>query len=165
LGNNASKIVVFLENREAFIQSCDGSLQNKTAPEVKKLVGKWLEGRKEFMLISRLSRDGVEKMVQTMTIESDYSAYKDLVLQVAQPNEYSAIFDEMSQEDVLRIAKYYSLENFYKVFGKPEKRQYLSILKQYNFLYSCEDGTVQFAIPEQDLEENGVVGIVDFNII
>jgi len=100
-----------------FIQSCDGSLRNKTTQEVKKLVDRWkyeglCSGKEEFC----------------------------------------------------------SLENFYKVFGKPGKIQLTQlsisgfVADAYILWYVCKGGNVRITVDAHVFDEGGV-GILFLDIL
>lgn len=60
-----------------------------------------------------------------------------------------------------------SVETFYKVFGKPDRTQFLSSRlspDSYYFLYNCKDGLVQIKVSAHQLDDNGIVIIEDLNI-
>ena len=103
------------------IQSSNGTLRDKSAQQVKKLVDSWRERSWQW--------------------EDDYKFF---------PLEF------------------FSLETFYKVFGKPDRTQFLSSefewQSSYYFLYNCKDGLVQIKVRAKQLDDNGIVIIEDLNI-
>ena len=61
----------------------------------------------------------------------------------------------------------FSLENFYKIFGKPWKTQYIKnapVNKEYILWYTCKDGTVLITVGEYAYDD-GWVNISDLNIL
>ena len=104
----------FRKSRERLTQTTDGTLRDKSAQEVKKIVDGW--------------------------------------------NQDLSLRWELSKED---YAHYFSSITFYKIFGKPEKQQFLA--GDYLFYYSCKDGTVQFQVDENELD-NGTIVIEELNI-
>lgn len=61
----------------------------------------------------------------------------------------------------------FSLENFYKIFGKPWKTQYIKnapVNKEYILWYTCKDGTVLITVGEVAYDD-GWVMISDLNIL
>jgi len=109
------------------IQNSNGTLRDKSAQQVKKLVDSW--------------------------------------------QEVSWLWPEKSE--------FSSIETFYKVFGQPDRKQFLSekqVVGQwmydsivgdvyyYYFLYGCKDGTVRIKVNAHQLDDNGVVVIEDLNI-
>lgn len=61
----------------------------------------------------------------------------------------------------------FSLENFYKIFGKPRKTQYIKnapVNKEYILWYTCKDGTVLITVGEVAYDD-GWVMISDLNIL
>jgi hypothetical protein len=57
-------------------------------------------------------------------------------------------------------SKFFSTETFYKVFGKPERTQFLSSQFEhdsYYFLYNCKDGVVQIKVRASSLDNNIVI--------
>ena len=107
--------IEFEIKRKKFIQSGDGTLRDKSAQQVKKLVDSW--------------RDGLWRWQDS--------------------------------------SKFFSVENFYKVFGEPKRKQFLSSRLEsdsYYFLYNCKDGVVQIKVHAEQLDDNGIVFIKDLNI-
>lgn len=109
------KQIEFETKRKKLIQNSNGTLRDKSAQQVKKLVDSWREG----------SWRCKEK------------------------------------------PEFFSLETFYKVFGKPDRKQFLSSQFEsdsYYFLYNCKDGVVQIKVHAEWLDDNGIVLIEDLNI-
>jgi len=116
----------FKEEWIEFIQSGDGSVKNKTTPEVKKLVDRWRY---------YWSTDLAEKMgwdwVRKNAVEISY-------------------------------LKVLSLENFYKIFGKPWKTQFIE--NEYFLWFTCKDGIPVITVRVCDYDD-GWVNILDLNIL
>jgi len=123
--------IEFETKRKELIQNSNGTLSDKSAQQVKKLVDSWKEGSPSWRWLG----------------------------------------EEWKKER----AKFFSAETFYKVFGKPDKTQYLSEVEQvlgggyydvyyYYFLYGCKDGVVQIKVHAEQLDDNGIVIIEDLNI-
>jgi len=120
----------FKEEWVEFIQSGDGSVKNKTTPEVKKLVNQW---------------------------EDRWKIWRE---RMSTRYEMWEITKEMLLED-------FSLENFYKLFGKPWKIQYIKnapVNEEYILWYTCKDGIVLITMGESAYD-NGWVRISDLNIL
>jgi len=113
----------FEKSRERLIKIANGSLKDKSAQEVKKLLGEW--NRQRF-LIPEKDKD---------TFSANFSA-----------------------------------ETFYKIFGKPVRKQFLSsigllMVDSYVFYYDCKDGLVQIRVDAGDLDDSGIVRIIELNIL
>jgi hypothetical protein len=109
--------IEFETNRKELVQNSNGTLRDKSAQQVKKLVDRWKEGLGRWK-------------------------WKE-------------------------ISKFFSVETFYKVFGEPDKKQFLSSQFEpdsYYFLYNCKDGVVQIKVHAEQLDDNGIVLIQDLNI-
>ena len=66
-----------------------------------------------------------------------------------------------TKEDVEIIIKYFSVEKFYQIFGRPERTQ---LIDDYYFLYyNCKDGIVQIGITASDFDDDEV-SIKELNI-
>lgn len=119
------------KERAEFIRSGTGSLKDKTAQEVKRLVDRWIDDRMIWLSDKHyaLSVQG-----QYMPVEGDDEHYS-----------------------------LNSLENFYKVFGKPQSTQFLSAFNCYYFWYVCKDGKVQIEV-DADRLDHDVVYIAGVNI-
>jgi len=59
--------------------------------------------------------------------------------------------------------EYFSADVFYRVFGQPQRKQFISSDYAYYLYYECKDGMVQIKVLAALLEEN-VVLVSDFNI-
>jgi hypothetical protein len=64
---------------------------------------------------------------------------------------------------------FFSAETFYKIFGKPERQQFLSgdglfTVDSYFFYYDCKDGLVQIQVSAVVLDDDGIVLIKELNI-
>lgn len=111
----------FETRKKELIQHSDGTLINKSAQQVKKLVDKWIEG-------------------------SVLPSWQNLAKE-----RY----------------KFFSIENFYKVFGEPDRKQFLSSRIEpasYYFYYNCKDGVVQIKVHAGRLDDEGMVFIQELNI-
>ena len=108
--------IEFETKRKELIQNSNGTLRDKSAEQVKKLVDRWKEGSWRW-------------------------------------EKYS---------------KFFSVETFYEVFGKPDRKQFLSSGNEwqssYYFLYNCKDGVVQIKVRASQLDDNAIVIVEDLNI-
>ena len=88
--------------------------------------------------------------------------------------EVKKLVDEWRQESLRRelpskeYPAFFSEATFYKIFGKPERKQFLSSIGQftpdfYIFYYNCKDGIVQIQVIARYLDD-GIVIIKEFNI-
>lgn len=123
----------FEKSRERLTKMGNGTLKDKSAQEVKKLLDEWQ--RQGFLWV-------VPGSLTWNILERDKDAF-------------SANF---------------STGTFYKIFGKPKKQQYLSGTpfvepNCYIFYYDCKDGLVQIKVDAEDLDDEGVVRIIDLNIL
>lgn len=124
----------FKEEWIEFIQSGDDSIKNKTTQEVKKLVGQWnLRWAKRVGMVQ--TEVG---MVQTEMGEPVTENAKKIFL-----------------ED-------FSLENFYKMFGKPWKTQFIE--NEYFLWFTCKDGIPVITVRVCNYDD-GWVNILDLNIL
>ena len=57
-----------------------------------------------------------------------------------------------------------SVSNFYKIFGVPERNQYLGAFNSYCLYYECEDGYVQLEVDADKFGKENEVCIKDLNI-
>jgi hypothetical protein len=111
----------FERSRERLTKISKGTLKDKSAQEVKKLVDEWRQRSLSLELPSK---------------------------------EYLAFF---------------SAGTFYKIFGKPERKQFLSssglvTADSYIFYYNCKDGIVQIQVSAVGLDDDGIVLIRELNI-
>ena len=60
-------------------------------------------------------------------------------------------------------SEFFSVETFYKVFGRPESTQFISALNCYYFWYNCKDGKVQIQV-DANMFDNNKVYIDGLNI-
>lgn len=104
--------IEFETKRKELIQNSNGTLRDKSAQQVKKLVDGWREGSWRWQ----------------------------------------------------ERAKFFSVETFYKVFGQPDRTQFISALNCYYFWYNCKDGVVQIKVHAEQLDDNSIVLIQDLNI-
>ena len=88
--------------------------------------------------------------------------------------EVKKLVDEWRQESLRRelpskeYPAFFSAATFYKIFGKPERKQFLSSIGQftpdfYIFYYNCKDGIVQIQVSAGYLDD-GIVIIKELNI-
>jgi hypothetical protein len=130
----------FEKSRERLTKICKGTFKDKSTQEVKKLVDEW---RQESLL--RKLEFGGERW------RNDF--YEKIT-----PMEHKVLSD------------YFSIETFYKIFGKPVRQQFmssngLSTGDSYIFYYNCKDGLVQIQISARALDDNGIVLIEGLNVL
>lgn len=53
-------------------------------------------------------------------------------------------------------SEFFSVETFYKVFGRPESTQFISAFNCYYFWYDCKDGKVQIQVNANNFDNNTV---------
>jgi hypothetical protein len=118
----------FRESRDRLIRIGAGSLRDKSAEEIKKLVDGWTPQK------------------------GDPTQYYWFILEFL-PN--------LNDEE---LREYFSADVFYKVFGQPQRKQFINSDGVYYFYYDCKDGLVQIEVPAELLSEKNVVLVSDFNI-
>lgn len=63
------------------------------------------------------------------------------------------------------LREYFGADVFYRVFGQPQRKQFINSDGVYYFYYECKDGLVQIEVPAELLSEKNVVLVSDFNIL
>jgi hypothetical protein len=117
----------FDKSRQRLTEMSNGTLKDKSAQEVKKLVDEW--------------------------------------------RRQESLRWQLAQQDHAGFLANFSAGTFYKIFGKPERQQFLSsnegflTVGYYYFLYRCKDGLVQIQVSASLLDDDGVVMITDLNIL
>ncbi len=80
-----------------------------------------------------------------------------------QYSQYWFLEDFLSNLNDDELGEYFGTDVFYRVFGQPKRKQFISSEGAYYFYYECRDGTVQIEVPAALLEKNVVV-VSDLNI-
>ena len=137
-----------------FVQKSTISLKNKTAREVKKLVSDW----QSFIYRLPLLRE-----------KAHSNAFEYAYIDTPSWNKSGWAWDKAVElaKTLTKKDKLFSLKNFQKVFGEPQRTQYLSMPyygNVYCLYYACKDGTVQIQVSASDLDDDAIVIIKDLNI-
>lgn len=86
--------------------------------------------------------------------------------QKSNPNQFywfSLEFLPTLNDEELR--EYFGADVFYRVFGQPQRKQFINSDGVFYFYYDCKDGLVQIELPAELLSEKNVVLVSDFNIL
>lgn len=133
------------EEWDKFIQNGDGSLKNKTTQGVKKLVDQWKHPWD-------VDADMIDWVLKNTTNPSDS-------------------WSDFREKNKILYLEVFSLENFYKIFGKPYKTRFTSKIPllltdedKYYLWYICKGGYVQITVGAKEFDE-GWVKILDLNIL
>lgn len=135
---------------DEFIKNTSGSLRNKTAREVKQYVDQW-QNMWEQSRKSKLLNEAMDATLKELNLEwydFDYEKAREKGREIS---------DQFSKPDIC------STEFYYKVFGKPERTQFVGSLNIYYFWYICTDGEVQIQIDAEQFDEN-LVNIESLNV-
>ena len=138
-----------------FIQNNNGFLNNKTAREVRKLVEDW----QSFIYKLPSLREKAYSNAFKYAYHENLSLYN--------PSGWAWQEAEELARTLNKKNDLFSLKNFSKVFGEPQRTQYLSMPyygNVYCFYYACKDGTVQIQVSASDLDDDGIVIIKELNI-
>jgi hypothetical protein len=138
-----------------FVQKSTGSLKNKTAREVKKLVSDWQSFVYRLPSLREKAHSNALKYAFSDNISWSW-------------NESSWAYDKGVEltKTLTTKGKLFSSKNFQKVFGEPQRTQYSSIPSYgsvYFYYYVCKDGTVQIQVSAGELDYDEV-HIEDLNV-
>jgi len=153
-----AKLKRFKEEWVEFIQSGEGSTKNKTTPEVKKLVDQWKRYR---IVVSNYNNHG--DLIETM---DGHQVWKNII----ELYHLESFFLENLEGFSLENSEIFSSKNFYKIFGKPWKTQFigglgiLDLEDKYILWYTCEGGYAQITVRANAFDD-GWIDILDLNIL
>ena len=132
-----------------FIQSGEGSVKNKTAQEVKKLVDHW---RQYWWIKCAIDNMGSDRD----WLRKNAHRFSGIDL------KWVGLDVDWWQNAKGSNLEILSLESFYKIFGKPWKTQFIE--DKYFLWYVCKDGHPIITVSVNEYDE-GWVNILDLNIL